>query len=185
MMAWLRTKRRVARKYYHRLKGSSSRRFPRSPGHGVCHVYIKERYMSIIFGKIILSSKTLRFILPRSLYIRFLNNRAKRDLKRYSNKANIHFNIRKLYMSHLEEMKSFLECSKPDPQQFRSPIPRHDISEFNKLTVASDLKKFSKKFPPESFANPKMTDSPFFKYDSIFNRISYQPPKRRPPRPSE
>ena len=88
-------------------------------------------------------------------------------------------------MSHLEEMKSFLEFSKTDPQQFRSPIPRHDISEFNKFTVASDLKKFAAKFPPESFANPKMTDSPFFKYESIFNRISYQPPKRRPPRPSE
>ena len=64
-------------------------------------------------------------------------------------------------LKHLEELRNqppnFLS---PDYiEKNLSPIPRHDLGEFHKLTTTENLYK--------NHPNPKMQDSPFNKYNTV------------------
>lgn len=108
-----------------------------------------------------------------------MNRLIKKVIRSLADEAIADYNRKLPLIRHLEESKSH-------PQNFNntSPIPRHDISEYNKMMMSQDLKKYSHTHP-----NPKMEGSPYIKnrltttsnylnqYKTVFNYI-------KPPEPN-
>lgn len=82
-----------------------------------------------------------------------INRLIVKQIKALADESVAHFNRKLPLIRHLEE-------SKPNPENFEnlSPIPRHNISEFNKLVTPKDIIKYN------THPNPKMEGSPFKKY---------------------
>lgn len=96
--------------------------------------------------------ETMKRILIRYRQWR-INKLIIKQIKSLSDESIAHFNRKLPLVRHLEE-------SKLNPQNFEnlSPIPRHDISEFNKLITPKDIIKYN------NHPNPKMEGSPYRKY---------------------
>lgn len=124
--------------------------------------------------------KTIILSLYSKIARELKRRKTRRDLYRYASSLQdmsiAHYNNKLPLTRHLEEFQNqSRKINNPDSDLYKnlSPIPRHDLSEFNKLTTVSDLYK--------RHPNPKMEGSPFVrstitsnnleKYEILFTRI--------------
>jgi len=80
-----------------------------------------------------------------------------------------------MYKNYLEEDKKAPQKYEDIGLHFLSPIPRHDLSNFNKLTTREDLNKYG-----HSHTNSKMQGLPV--YTKIFGNLMKNPPRKNNPK---
>lgn len=93
----------------------------------------------------------------------FILRKIRKTLETLSNPSIAHFNRKSPWIRHLEDLQNQTRTFEQSDNDKISPIPRHDLSDFNKLTTVSDLSKNN--------PNPKMQDSPFQKYVTTSNGL--------------